>query len=193
MPTVGAFSAAENALIEFQKLHLTYLNQKYNKDVLDAWDGGTLDGQNALAYIGDRLGYRFLMESAKLPEKITPGRTVKFSLTLKNTGFAAVSKPCGLTAVATCGTDSFFYPITGADLQALESGGVYTLKQKIKLPGGISADCIQIGLKIGMRGGSETNFYNCIELTNEGNGYRDGVNFFCSYDLADGKYELREP
>ena len=56
MPSVGELSSSGNALFEFEKLHLTYLNSKYNKDVLSMWKKEKLFGQNTFNYINNHLG-----------------------------------------------------------------------------------------------------------------------------------------
>jgi len=50
-------------------LHINYLNIDYNKKVLDRWKE-----QGCFDEIRRRIGYRFVLESAQLPQQVKPGK-----------------------------------------------------------------------------------------------------------------------
>jgi hypothetical protein len=191
MPQISAATAPQNALREFKLIHLTYLNSRYNKDVLTSWSKETLLGQNALDYLGNHLGYRFSLSSARLPASLSEGRTLKLRLNLSNTGFAAVAKPCELTLVLQDGDVSYVYPIKSTDLTKLESGKLLSIRTKIDLPEKLQSGQLQIGLRIEMSGGALKGDPNrCIELENDLTRYDNCFNYFCSYSFANGKFRL---
>lgn len=84
---LSSLSDIENAVKEFKLLGLTYLNSKYNADVLDLWRSQAYQGENALDYIEKHLGARLYISKAVLPKYISSFRST-VTLTLTNTGFA---------------------------------------------------------------------------------------------------------
>lgn len=189
MPKVGEYSACDNALRELAALRLTYLNSRYNTEVLDTWNAGTLNGQNALSYIGARLGYRFLLKNAKLPVRFSAEDTIKIRFTLKNAGFAAISRSCTTEVIIKCGGGVYTYPVGGVDFKALGPDAESIIETRVKLPGELSGNTVEIGLKIKLEGGCKEVFA-CIELANGDMIYKDGVNYFAVYNEKDGKYDL---
>lgn len=88
MPYSSQYTKIENAVKEFRKLNITYLNRYYNTAVLKEWEKETYEGWNGLSYIREHLGYRLYLERVRLPESWRPGETLVPSLRIKNTGFA---------------------------------------------------------------------------------------------------------
>lgn len=82
----------ENAVATLKKMHVSYLNYDYDKSVLDKWaavtvDGGVYDGLDGLSYIERHLGYRILIQDAKVAYN-KPRQNLILDLELKNVGFA---------------------------------------------------------------------------------------------------------
>jgi hypothetical protein len=159
--------------------------------VLEAWSKETLNGQNALTYLGNHLGYRLSLSSAMLPERLSKGGTLKLRLTLSNLGFSAVSNPCELTLVLKDGSLSYVYPLDCPDLTALEAGKTLSIRAKINLPHTLQSESLRLGLRIEMAGGAQKGDVNrCIELATNQVTYEDCFNYFASYTPTDGKYRL---
>ncbi|WP_146199440.1 DUF4874 domain-containing protein [Faecalicatena contorta] len=94
MPELNSFSGASNAAKEFGELKVSYLNAKYNKEVLQSWREETLEGENGYTYIEKRLGYRYFVKEVKVPRKIGELPFLKdlqqIKLKITNKGFAPI-------------------------------------------------------------------------------------------------------
>jgi hypothetical protein len=76
------------ALVEMETLHIDYLNLDYHPDVIRRWEA---DG--SFAEIQRRLGYRFELDSAKLPVAARPGGVMPLEFTIRNVGFGELFNP----------------------------------------------------------------------------------------------------
>lgn len=69
---------------EFAALHYSFINAHYNTDVTNDWqDGGCMDN------IKRNLGYRFVLQSAVLPDNVVKGTDLNIVLNIKNKGYAS--------------------------------------------------------------------------------------------------------
>jgi hypothetical protein len=77
-----------NAVPEMTTLHINYLNIDYNGRVLDRWKE-----QGCFDEIRRRIGYRFVLESAQLPQQVHPGTEFNLTFTIRNVGFGELFNP----------------------------------------------------------------------------------------------------
>lgn len=192
MPSVGKLSSSGNALFEFEKIHLTYLNSQYNKDVLSEWKKERLLGQNAFNYINNHLGYRLWIQSSKQNDSISPNGQLSLEIVLKNSGFAPIYDRYNVEVVISDEKNIYSYPLNKVDLTSIGTNESHSLNAKLNLPDVFYGDSIQIGIRI-----SDPNEtlkddirYN-VQLVNEKSIYKDGINYFAQYVLSKGKYILR--
>lgn len=69
---------------EFAALHYSFINSNYNTEVTNDWqDGGCMDN------IKRNLGYRFVLQSAALPDAVAKGGSLNMVLNIKNKGYAS--------------------------------------------------------------------------------------------------------
>ncbi len=69
---------------EFSALHYSFINAHYNTAVTNDWqDGGCMDN------IKRNLGYRFVLQSAVLPDNVVKGTDLNIILNIKNVGYAS--------------------------------------------------------------------------------------------------------
>jgi hypothetical protein len=69
---------------EFAALHYSFINAHYNTDVNNDWqDGGCMDN------IKRNLGYRFVLQSAVLPDNVVKGSAMSITLNIVNRGYAS--------------------------------------------------------------------------------------------------------
>jgi hypothetical protein len=73
-----------SATAEMERLHFTYLNSEYNQDVLDTWIA-----QGCMPEVQRRLGYRLVLESARISERVKPGGRLRVEVALRNDGYAS--------------------------------------------------------------------------------------------------------
>jgi len=75
---------AGKAQAEFAALHYSFINAHYNTTVTNDWqDGGCMDN------IKRNLGYRFVLQSAVLPDNVVHGSNLNITLNIKNRGYAS--------------------------------------------------------------------------------------------------------
>lgn len=92
----SAFSTGTNAISEMEQLHTDYLNEDYNTAVTGSWrNDGNVVGHWADSYeqISQRLGYRFELQTAALPDEIKPSGLLEIELVIENVGFGELFNP----------------------------------------------------------------------------------------------------
>jgi len=78
----------ENAVSEMELLHINYLNRDYHPDVIERWEESGCYGE-----IRRRLGYRFVLRSAELPDSLSPRDVFELQWTIENVGFGELFNP----------------------------------------------------------------------------------------------------
>ena len=85
----------ENAVKDLEIMHVTYLNDGYDKNVLEKWkkevftEEGCFKGMDGLTYIKRRLGYRLLITAVDYDYELFDTHMI-VNITMKNAGFAPV-------------------------------------------------------------------------------------------------------
>lgn len=185
MPTLGKYSTCQNAHFEFGKLHLTYLNLAYNKEILDQWEKSEFSGSNAKVHIGNHLGYRLYISGIKFKKPILswmfPKTECCMEIEICNSGYAAVDKQYDIYAVIKSGDNMQFQKLNPQYLFSISNG------EKTKLMIGFPVEQyevgeeVQIGIKIA-RNKEEMDFDKCIEFSNEKVMFDKGINYFMTIE-----------
>ena len=85
---VSAYCAGPHAISEMRRLHTDYLNIDYNPQVIQGWrDDGNFDE------ISKRLGYRYELQTAKLPDAVKPSGLLNLKFRIDNVGFGELFNP----------------------------------------------------------------------------------------------------
>lgn len=85
----------ENALRDMKRMHVTYINRDYDRNVLDKWakttvtEEGCFQGMDGLSYIERHLGYRLFIRETGLDYQFMED-TLLVDVTLQNVGFAPI-------------------------------------------------------------------------------------------------------
>ncbi|MFH0883273.1 MAG: DUF4832 domain-containing protein [bacterium] len=88
------YSGCANALADMEYIHWSLLNKDYHLDVLNGWEtNGCMDE------VKKRLGYRFRLLDAVIPDSSAPGGTFGFHFRVENQGFANPFNPRNLEIV----------------------------------------------------------------------------------------------
>jgi Domain of unknown function (DUF4832)/Domain of unknown function (DUF4874) len=85
---------AGHAETEMKSMHYSFLNATYNTDVNNDWDS-----TGCMVSIKNKLGYRFVLEDARFPKKISIHRPFKIFLHINNIGYASPYNPRPLRLV----------------------------------------------------------------------------------------------
>ncbi len=128
----SAYSGCANALEDLQRMHWSVLNKDYNMDVLNGWvSGGCMDE------IKRRLGYRFELKQAALPDSVKPGGIFHLDFDIKNVGFASPYNERLLEIVLrNTSNGSTWRLLSDADPRFWKSGDSLT----VAVEGGLPAD-----------------------------------------------------
>ena len=84
----SSFAECENALLQFENYHWSYINQDYHRQVIAMWNGG-----ECIDEIKKRLGYRFVLTDGEFSETAEAGNPFEIKLNVKNVGWAAPFNP----------------------------------------------------------------------------------------------------
>jgi Domain of unknown function (DUF4832)/Domain of unknown function (DUF4874) len=82
------YIGCDNALKELAYLRFNTLNIGYEQGVLNGWTSG-----GCMSQIKQRLGYRFVLLNAKIPDRVKPGSSLTVNISLKNNGFGSPYNP----------------------------------------------------------------------------------------------------
>ena len=84
----SSYSTCENALLQMQNYHWSYLNISYHNAVLSQWKD-----EECYPEICKRLGYRFVLTEAHFSPEPQAGSTFEMKFKIKNAGWANLSNP----------------------------------------------------------------------------------------------------
>lgn len=136
------YNDLDNAIKDFQRMHITYLNSEFDEKVLEKWENTSYqgdpvyDGMDGKSYIERHLGYRLLIAENELSYQPKED-LLKVRLVLKNEGFAPpyFQKTLGLWICREDGTRTF-YPVDG-DIREIGSAGKgeLALEKELSLQG----------------------------------------------------------
>ena len=92
VPT-SARTPISQVVSEMELFHTSYLNIAYHAGTLEIWRQAQYQGENGFQQIARRLGYCFVAQRLRYPEKAKSGETCPIELTLSNVGFASPHLP----------------------------------------------------------------------------------------------------
>lgn len=189
MPQLSDYTELDNVLEEMRQLKITYLNKKYNTQVLDYWNTQEIEGVNGLDFICNHLGYRYHIENMKASETIK-NNNLTIRMEWMNTGFAPIKEGYELYLILKQGQKIYSYPIEDHNLHTLQSGDVRELSKKIKLEDELLTG-FEVGVKLCLEVDKMTGDNNLsVELANHESKYMNGVNYLLKYEVIDEKLVL---
>jgi hypothetical protein len=136
-------SSGVNAIAEMARLHFSFLNQDYQREVIDSWQQ---DG--TYPEIRRRLGYRFVMRTASVAVSVQRGQNLPLSLQLENVGFAAMYNPRPIWLVLSNGLGRYQLPLTGpaTDPRRWLPGAIIRLDAQVPIPSAVAPGTYQLSL-----------------------------------------------
>lgn len=120
----------ERLLAELRRLHVTYLNSMYDRNVLDNWARHNYNGRgpwmgiNLYDYIGAHLGYRFLIRDVKISflGKSEGERACEVTVDIENVGFANLYREAEVYLSWLTGSGEKGSKKISCDLRLLDAG-----------------------------------------------------------------------
>ena len=118
-----------NAISDLSRTHVSYLNSAYDASVLNKWKNDifisdTSDifyGQSGYDYIGNHLGYRFVIRSSSCDFIPFISESASFSVTIENVGFANALRPFDVNIHAISENGQIYTFSTEADTRFWDS------------------------------------------------------------------------
>jgi hypothetical protein len=138
----AARSDCTPALAEMESHHWSYLNRKYNADVVSRW--GT---QGCDTTIKTRLGYRFVVRRVAHSEKTPPGGVLALELDIRNRGFAAPFNARPIDVVLSNGSIRKEARIS-FDARLLPAGVKTTVKSYLRIPADLPPGTYTLSLRL---------------------------------------------
>lgn len=165
----AAYSDSTNAISDMQKTHCTYLNRIHNAEVLNKWKNTTYNGSNreykgqtAYKYIGDHLGYRYVLRDSRVTASTKQGERLEAVLEIENTGFANMVHEKKLELILE--KDGEYYKaISDIDVRNWKCGTNTTVVLLYNLPKDIKIGEWNLYVKIS----DKLNENYCVEFANE--------------------------
>lgn len=191
MPLVSEYSSIENAVKELKSLQITYLNSRYNIEVLKKWRDDEYKGQNGLAYVNNHLGYRLWLGEVELSTYIKPKREFSIKAVIHNSGFVTIDNRKKAYIVMKRGKEIIFKAMLQGELSSIKTdkSKEFTINTNIDdLFKDNNQEEILIGICI--TDSNSSNNINMVELANSDVIYEGGINFFAKYKLNNKKFKL---
>ena len=97
------FNDLNAAIKDLSIMHVSYLNNMYDANVFDKWKSTTylgsdsFHGHSGYDYIGNHLGYRYVLRSTALTFQTFKDKSASFSIDIDNIGFANSYKEFDVT------------------------------------------------------------------------------------------------
>lgn len=191
-PTVSEYSNINNAVKEMKSLQITYLNSRYNIEVLKEWKNTQYNGQNGLEYINNHLGYRLSLREVELPKYISTYEKFKIKAAIFNSGFAPIDNNKKIFLIMKRGNEILFNSTLEGQIFSIngDRSKEFTVNTSISnLFKKDSGEDILVGVYIANI--NTPNNVDGIELANSDIIYEEGINFFARYKLQNKKYILK--
>ena len=183
MPTPGKLNDPENADYEFGRLHISYLNLKYNEEIIARWDGMPMEGREVDAghYLGSHLGYRLFISELVVRKAYfageLSGQGVRIRISLCNAGYAALPDKYRVFVTVDAGAEHLCHEVEMPELYEISGGQNVTKEVQVTIPEELvyGQEKVTIGLKIAPEM-TVTDNRECVELANDDFFYDGGVN-----------------
>ena len=96
---VNEYNDIDRAICDMEKMHITYINQDHDLQVMEKWHNSTVDtddifdGMDGISYMQARLGYRLVPRECRMQQEFWKD-TLHVELDVSNSGFAPIYKAC---------------------------------------------------------------------------------------------------
>ena len=115
--------SAEETLRVLRDMNISYLNSVYDERILNRWKEQRLQEISLYDYIGNHMGYRFVVRNAVLA-----GRKERYlNIIMENTGFACICDEADIRLIIETGGEKRIIPVS-YDIRALKPGEKVEMK-----------------------------------------------------------------
>ncbi len=172
MSRASVYTEVENAVNEFSKMHIAYLNRYYNQDVWDAWAEVKYEDENADDYMIKHVGYRLSLKTFTWYQCLG---FQSFEVDIKNTGFGKLEARYQVYLLIEGENE------TKTILLEQKEPGIYTSSFWYPMD---QEENYRLGIMISRRGEDYRNSKNNIQFANDDMLYEQGVNYLISNEAV---------
>ena len=165
MSKVSKYTDIENAVDEFSKIQISYLNRYYNQDVWDSWAKESYSGENAEDYIIKHLGYRLSLYSLSWYQCFG---FQSFEVDLLNSGFGKLDSRYQVYLLIEGVNETKTVLLEKKDSGLYVTSFWYVMNRN---------ENYRFGILISRRGEKYRSPKNNIQLANDDISYEQGVNY----------------
>lgn len=101
---VNEYNDIDRAICDMEKMHITYINQDHDLQVMEKWRNSTVDtddifdGMDGISYMQARLGYRLVLRKCQMQHAFWKDK-LYIRLDISNSGFAPIYKACDASLI----------------------------------------------------------------------------------------------
>ena len=126
--TRNANTDCDGAAGELARMQWSFSNIGYPNDVVDEWKS-----QGCFAWLGTRLGHRFVMDRVAWTEEPKSGEAMSLRIDIRNVGFAAMFNPRPVVVVLESASNRYELPLPSVDPRRWPGRGVAVLNAELSL------------------------------------------------------------
>jgi hypothetical protein len=130
-----------NALRALATFHWSFINNRYQKEVLNSWTSG-----GCMGTIRRQLGYRFVLKDALVPKTVISGGVLSLSIRIRNQGFAAMYNPRPVYIVLWQPGHRYAIRLANVDPRRWAPGSDRLIPVNINIPANIPAGTYKLAL-----------------------------------------------
>ena len=128
---------------EMAKYHWSFCGSSYSEEVTDRWRSSGIFDE-----LGRKMGYRYQLITATLPDEVTQNSTALFQLKLRNVGYAPLYNERHAYIVLKNGSNTYPIMLQSDPRRWLPNGVETTINENLLIPAGIPAGTYQLYLHL---------------------------------------------
>jgi hypothetical protein len=134
-------SDCPTALTELAELHMSYVNNDFDTDVLQRWTS-----QGCMPAIRLALGYRLALKTVAISQTVRPGGVLQLAVTLHNSGYASLYNARPVYVALTGGSTRLTAVLSTVDPRQWLSGQDASFQARLRVPANLPTGSYQVSL-----------------------------------------------
>jgi hypothetical protein len=134
-----------NTLKEMASMHIDHLNRDFHEGVVQRWKD-----QGCYNTIAQKLGYRFSVQFAQLPDSVRPGGVLDIVVNIRNDGFGELFNPRNVevTLGSSASSTKPMVAVLRDDPRFWSGGKTITLTARLSVPRNLPSTVYNLGLRL---------------------------------------------
>lgn len=136
-----AASVYDRAETQMSEYHWSFCGESYAVEVTNRWhENGIFDNLNR------KMGYRYQLTTATLPESANPGGKARFQISIKNVGYAPLYNYRRACIVLKNSNHTYSIPLSSDPRRWLPNGEVTNIDENLTIPSNVATGTYQLYL-----------------------------------------------